>query len=108
LNGPFNPVKTASIESEIRKQFAVVLVPDDWSLFKQMAASVLREAAHLMKRDMRVDPELRLHARNCRKRLLIGIGVEFLLGAADPSQHAFMLLNPSCVSNRRTTGLALA
>jgi hypothetical protein len=41
----------------------------------------LKEAAQLLKQDMPVSKPLKLLARNSRKRLLIGVGVELLLKA---------------------------
>lgn len=71
----------ATIEESIKSQFAKVFTYDDWRLFKKMAEANLSEAAKLLKVDMPVEKALQLLARNSRKRLLIGIGVELLLKA---------------------------
>ncbi len=70
-----------SIEQSVKSQFAKVFVVTDWCLFKKVAESNLKEAARLQKRDMLIKSSLKLVARNSRKRLLIGVGVEFLLKA---------------------------
>lgn len=71
----------ATIEQSIKTQFARVFISSDWRLFKKMAESNLREAAMLLKSDMLIESSLKLLARNSRKRLLIGVGVELLLKA---------------------------
>jgi len=83
----------ASIEQSIKSQFAKVFVASDWCLFKKIAESNLREAAGLLKRDMPIETSLRLLARNARKRLLIGIGVELLLKAVYLKQ-GYMINKP--------------
>ncbi len=70
-----------SIEQRIKAQFGKVFKATDWSLFKKMAESNLSEATKLQKRDMLIDIRHQLLARNSRKRLLIGIGVELMLKA---------------------------
>lgn len=70
-----------SVEGLIKSQFARVFCVSDWCLFKIMAESNLQEAAKLLKADMRIDDALKLLARNSRKRLLIGVGVELLVKA---------------------------
>ena len=70
-----------SIEQRIKAQFGKVFKAADWLLFKKMAESNLSEAAKLRKRDLLIDAPLKLLARNSRKRLLIGVGVELLLKA---------------------------
>lgn len=70
-----------SVEGLIKAQFARVFCISDWRLFKIMAESNLQEAAKLLKADMRIDDALKLLARNSRKRLLIGVGVELLVKA---------------------------
>jgi hypothetical protein len=69
------------IEQSVKSQFAKVFVAPDWLLFKKMAEANLREAATLLKADMSIESSLKLLARNARKRLLIGVGVELLLKA---------------------------
>ena len=71
----------ATIEQSIKAQFARVFTSSDWCLFKKMAESNLREAAMLLRSDMPIESSLRLLARNSRKRLPIGVGVELLLKA---------------------------
>ena len=70
-----------TIEQSVKAQFAKVFAITDWHLFKRMAESNLEEAAKLKRTDIRIDNALRLLARNSRKRLLIGVGVELLLKA---------------------------
>lgn len=65
----------------MKSQFEKVFTINDWPLFKKMAESNLREAAMLLKADMHIENSLKLLARNSRKRLLIGVGVELLLKA---------------------------
>src|SRR6266496_2383828 len=69
----------ANIEQAVKSQFAKVFASSDWSLFKKVAESNLQEAARLLKADMPIESSLKLLARNARKRLLIGVGVELLL-----------------------------
>ena len=69
------------IEQSVKLQFAKVFTVADWPLFKKMAEANLREAAMLLNADMPVELSLQLLARNSRKRLLIGVGVELLLKA---------------------------
>ena len=70
---------TATIEQEVKSQFEKVFTTSEWGLFKKMAESNLQEAATLSKSDMVIESSLKLLARNARKRLLIGVGVELLL-----------------------------
>lgn len=70
-----------SVEQSIKRQFAKIFATKDASLFKMMADANLQEAAHLRKDNLPVPASLKLLARNSRKRLLIGIGVELLLKA---------------------------
>jgi hypothetical protein len=70
-----------SVEQIIKEQFEKLFEVDDWPLFKETADSLLCEAAHIKTTDMPFATERKLLARNSRKRLLIGIGVELLLKA---------------------------
>jgi hypothetical protein len=70
-----------NVEQSVKSQFAKVFTGEDWPLFKTMAEASLREAATLLKEDMPIASPYKLLARNSRKRLLIGIGVELLLKA---------------------------
>lgn len=70
-----------TIEQTVKAQFEKVFTCSDWGLFKKMAESNLHEAATLLKSDMPIESSLKLLARNARKRLFIGIGVELLLKA---------------------------
>lgn len=70
-----------NIEQLVKSQFAKVFTVADWPLFKKMAEANLLEAATLLKADMPIESSLKLVARNSRKRLLIGIGIELLLKA---------------------------
>ena len=69
------------IEQSVKSQFAKVFTVADWRLFKKVAEANLREAATLLRADMPIASSLKLLARNSRKRLLIGVGVELLLKA---------------------------
>ena len=69
------------IEQLVKSQFAKVFTVADWRLFKKLADSNLREATSLLMADMPIERSLKLLARNSRKRLLIGVGVELLLKA---------------------------
>lgn len=71
----------ATTEQTIKSQFAKVFAASDWPLFKKFAEFNLREAATIKTTDMSIERPLRLLARNSRKRLLIGVGVELLLKA---------------------------
>lgn len=71
----------SSVEQVVKQQFARVFVVRDWTLFKRMADHYLRTAARLRRTDIEIAPPLKLLARNCQKRLFIGIGTELLLKA---------------------------
>ena len=68
-----------SVEATVKAQFEKVFKSSDWKLFKLVAESNLAEAAFAKSRHMRIEEPLQLLARNSRKRLLIGVGVELLL-----------------------------
>ncbi|HYE34636.1 hypothetical protein [Methylocaldum sp.] len=70
-----------SLEQSIKKQYSKIFCVSDWLLFKQTSEAQLKEAVHLKKPDMRFEVNHKLLARNSRKRLLIGIGIELLLKA---------------------------
>ncbi len=70
-----------TVEDEVKQQFARLFVAKDADLFKRMADYYLRQAAFLRTRDINVAQDLKLLARNCQKRLFIGIGTELLLKA---------------------------
>ena len=70
-----------SIEESIKEQFSKIFLLSDCPLFKCVAEVNIEEAVHLKKSDMRVEEPWRLLARNARKRLLIGVGVELILKA---------------------------
>jgi len=82
-----------SIEQSVKSQFAKVFAASDWCLFKKVAESNLSEAAKLLKRDMPIEGSFKLLARNSRKRLLIGVGVELLLKAIY-LKHGYMINKP--------------
>ena len=83
-----------TVEQEIKAQFSKVFVKSDWSLFKLIAESHLERAVFVRKADMeRIQPDLRLLARNIEKRLLIGIGTELLLKAVY-LKHGFSINLP--------------
>jgi hypothetical protein len=71
----------ASVEQSVKSQFERVFKESDWYLFKKVAESNLKEAAKLKRKDMQIESRFKLLARNARKRLLIGVGVELLLKA---------------------------
>jgi hypothetical protein len=70
-----------SIEQEVKNQFARVFTASDAALFRTMAQYYLRRAAYLRKADIQIAAHLKLLARNCQKRLFIGVGTELLLKA---------------------------
>jgi hypothetical protein len=70
-----------SVEQEVKQQFAKVFIRQDWLLFKQMADYYFKTAVFLKTADVQLPAALRLLARNCQKRLFIGIGTELLLKA---------------------------
>ena len=70
-----------SIEQSEKEQFAKIFSKDDWRLFKGFAEIYFEEATRLKRYNMQVSPDIKLLARNIRKRLLIGLGVELLLKA---------------------------
>ncbi len=82
-----------STEQSVKSQFAKVFAVSDWRLFKKVAESNLSEAANLLKRDMPIESSLKLLARNSRKRLLIGVGIELLLKAIY-LKHGYMINKP--------------
>lgn len=71
----------ATTEKDVKSQFEKVFAASDWRLFKKFAESNLQEAAALLTSDMVFAGKQKLLARNSRKRLLIGVGVEILLKA---------------------------
>jgi hypothetical protein len=70
-----------SVEQEVKQQFAKIFVRQDWVLFRQMADYYFKMAVFLRTADVPLPAALRLLARNCQKRLFIGIGTELLLKA---------------------------
>jgi len=83
-----------SIEQSVKSQFAKVFAASNWCLFKKIAESNLHEAAKLRTTNMLIEDDLKLLARNSRKRLLIGIGVELLLKAIY-LKHGYVINKPS-------------
>jgi len=83
--GVFNPgdrnMVPKSIEQSEKEQFAKIFSKDDWRLFKEFAEIYFQEATRLKRYNMQVSPHIKLLARNIRKRLFIGLGVELLLKA---------------------------
>lgn len=71
----------SDIEQSVTAQFAKIFRTSDYKLFKAIAEVNLHDAAHLKNANMPIKSSLRLLARNCRKRLLIGVGIELLLKA---------------------------
>jgi hypothetical protein len=74
-------MKMPTVEQEIKQQFARLFVAQDASLFKRMADYYYERAAFLRNADIEISQSLKLLARNCQKRLFIGIGTELLLKA---------------------------
>lgn len=70
-----------TVEQEMKQQFARLFVAQDADLFKRMADYYFRSAAFLRTSDIDIAQDLKLLARNCQKRLFIGIGTELLLKA---------------------------
>lgn len=70
-----------TVEQEIKQQFARLFVAQDVWLFKRMADYYYERAAFLRNADIQISRRLKLLARNCQKRLFIGIGTELLLKA---------------------------
>ncbi len=70
-----------SLDRSVKDQFAKIFSPSDWRLFRDMAEINFSEAAFLKKSSFNVASNMRLLVRNSRKRLLIGIGAEFLVKA---------------------------
>lgn len=81
------------VDQAIKLQFAKQFVARDWRLFKKMSEWNLREAANLRTKDVAIEDDLKLLARNSRKRLLIGIGVELLLKSVY-LKHGFLINSP--------------
>jgi hypothetical protein len=83
-----------SVEQSVKAQYAKRFDRDDWPLFKETEEALLREAAYIKTADMVFSRRRKLLARNSRKRLLIGIGVELLL-------KAVYLKNGYCINKRK-------
>ncbi|SRR5258706_104002 len=83
----------ATIEQSVKSQVARVFTVGDWRLFKKFAELNLRDAARLLTRDISIENSLKLLARNSRKRLLIGVGVELLLKAVY-LKHGYLINRP--------------
>src|ERR1700730_10376463 len=74
--------KQTSVEEGVKGQFARGLRQEDWRLLKRMGEYYLEQAVFLKKTDVRIEEALRLLARNCQKRLFIGVGAELVTKAA--------------------------
>lgn len=70
-----------SVEQEAKQRFVRLFKREDAPLFKAMAEYYLRAAVVLQKKHVDADRNLRLLARNCQKRLFLGIGIGLLLKA---------------------------
>jgi len=70
-----------SLDQSVTGQFGKVFASSDWPLFKEMAEIYFSEAAFLKKSAFKAPDKKKLLVRNCRKRLLIGIGSELLIKA---------------------------
>lgn len=70
-----------SVEQIVKSQFDRVYTRRDWKRFKEMAEWNLSDAARLRTVHITFQGPGALRARNSRKRLLIGVGVELLLKA---------------------------
>ena len=82
-----------TIEQSVKAQFEKLFDATDWRLFKTMAELNLKQAAELKKKDMPVPEPYQLVARNSRKRLLIGVGVELLLKSVY-LKHGYLINKP--------------
>jgi hypothetical protein len=107
-----------TVEEGVKQQFAKVFEKSDWKLFKGIAESYLQQAARLRKKALRRVPgELRLLARNCQKRLFIGIAVELLLKAVylhegfcinKPDARVSALKLPFTLAHQQSSGETLS
>jgi hypothetical protein len=79
-----------AIEQEVKQQFARLFVAQDAPLFKEMAEYYFKRAAFLRKAEIDIRSNWKLLARNCQKRLFIGIGTELLLKGIY-LQHGFSI-----------------
>jgi len=70
-----------SIESQIKQQFAKIFTVNDWRIFKLLAEYYLKTASKLRKRNIDIENDFKLLARNAQKRLFIGVGCELLIKA---------------------------
>ena len=80
-----------SVESEIKAQFEKIFDRSDGDRFKRLGELLLSEATKVRTADLDIDPSYRLLARNSRKRLFIGIGIELIL-------KAFLLKAGYCIN----------
>lgn len=71
---------SASIEQEIKNQYAKFFEKDDWHIFKAAAEHYLENAARITTKNIKYEEEsLKLLRRNIQKRLYIGLACELLL-----------------------------
>jgi len=70
----------ASIEQEIKDQYAKFFEKSDWNTFKTAAEYYLENAARVLTNDIKYETKaFKLLRRNVQKRLYIGIACELLL-----------------------------
>jgi hypothetical protein len=71
---------SASIEQEIKSQYAKFFKKDDWHIFKAAADHYLENAARVSTKDIKYEAKPhKLLRRNVQKRLYIGLACELLL-----------------------------
>lgn len=68
-----------TIEKSVKAQFSKIFGMNNWVIFKKLAESNLEDATKVKGKDLPIERQFRLLARNSRKRLLLGVGVELLL-----------------------------
>jgi hypothetical protein len=68
-----------TIEKSVKAQFSKIFGMNNWVIFKRLAESNLEDATKVKGKDLPIERQFRLLARNSRKRLLLGVGVELLL-----------------------------
>lgn len=71
---------SASVEQNIKNQYAKFFKESDWNIFKTAAEYYLQNAARVLTSDIKYEAKvLKLLRRNVQKRLYIGIACELLL-----------------------------
>jgi len=90
---------SASIEQQIKNQYAKFFEKSDWKTFKTAAEYYLENAARVLTRDIKYEAKKddKLLRRNVQKRLYIGIACELLL-------KSFYLKNGYCINKPKKDG----